>query len=130
MVGQTVLILEDDLDLAAAHKQVITVLTDWKVVVAHSLAAMQEMKPEVLSCELAILDINLGAGEPTGIDAYEWLREKGFQGRIHFMTGHARSHPLVVQAVGMGAATVLTKPVGVRQFLELIRGRRASDAHP
>ncbi|HMF03126.1 MAG TPA: response regulator [Terriglobia bacterium] len=46
----------------------------------------------------AVLDINLGPGDPTGIDAYHWLRSRGFSGRVIFLTGHATSHPLVREA--------------------------------
>ena len=64
----------------------------------------------------AILDINLGRAEPTGLDAYRWLRSHGFAGRIIFLTGHARSHPLVQEAHLIGDATVLEKPAGMIQL--------------
>jgi hypothetical protein len=61
----------------------------------------------------AVLDINLGPGEPTGVDAYHWLRSRGFSGRIIFLTGHAASHPLVREARLIGDAVVLEKPTGI-----------------
>jgi FixJ family two-component response regulator len=64
----------------------------------------------------AVLDINLGAGEPTGIDAYHWLRSHGFSGRVIFLTGHAASHPLVREARLIGDAVVLEKPTRIGQL--------------
>jgi DNA-binding NtrC family response regulator len=60
-----------------------------------------------------VLDINLGPGDPTGIDAYHWLRSRGFSGRVIFLTGHAASHPLVREAQLIGDAVVLQKPTGI-----------------
>jgi DNA-binding NtrC family response regulator len=61
----------------------------------------------------AVLDINLGPGEPTGVDAYHWLRSHGYSGRVIFLTGHAASHPLVREAQLIGDAVVLQKPAGI-----------------
>ena len=68
----------------------------------------------------AVLDINLGRGEPTGIDAYHWLRSRGFSGRVIFLTGHAASHPLIREAQLIGDAVVLEKPTGIDQLSSAI----------
>jgi FixJ family two-component response regulator len=69
---------------------------------------------------LAILDINLGEGQPSGLDAYHWLRESGFEGKIVFLTGHARSHPLVSQARQAGKVVILEKPTTMERLLSML----------
>jgi DNA-binding response OmpR family regulator len=66
--------------------------------------------------DLAILDINLGAGSPSGLAGYRWLREHEFAGRVVFLTGHARSHPLVAEASEIGDAVVYEKPMTAAQL--------------
>jgi DNA-binding response OmpR family regulator len=70
--------------------------------------------------DLAVLDINLGPGRPSGIDAYHWLRDHGYGGRVAFLTGHGRSHPLVHQALRTGDASVYEKPVSPAELSELL----------
>jgi FixJ family two-component response regulator len=70
----------------------------------------------------AILDVNLGPGRRSGIDAYAWLRQKGYTGRIAFLTGHARDHPLVVQAHRVGKVEIFTKPIDPDQMRSLVEG--------
>ena len=53
---------------------------------------------EVLAARLAFLDINLGAGQPSGLEVQRWLAAKGFTGKTVFMTGHGDGHPLVAKA--------------------------------
>lgn len=123
MAAGKVLILEDDADLAFTYEQLIALLTDRQVVTVHGVSALKERREDALLCDVAILDIDLGDNKPSGIDAYRWLREQGFGGKIFFLTGHARSHPLVAQAVAMGGATVLAKPIETERFIELITGK-------
>lgn len=73
---------------------------------------------DVLTARLALLDINLGDNRKSGIDALNWLRERGFAGRICFLTGHGRLHPLVASA-SVSDVEVLAKPLKVSE-LELI----------
>ena len=82
---------------------------------------LKDAAQEALRSELALLDINLGLGQPSGIDAYNWLRERSYQGRIVFVTGHAFGHPLVDEARRIGGAAVLAKPVPFDQLTKLIR---------
>jgi FixJ family two-component response regulator len=70
-------------------------------------------REEVLESRLMILDINLGVGVPSGVDAYRWLRAHGFPGTVVFLTGHARTHPEALEARKLPGVRVLEKPVGV-----------------
>jgi FixJ family two-component response regulator len=77
-----------------------------------------------LACDSAILDINLGPGQPSGIDAYKWLRNNGYRGRIAFLTGHAGTHPLVIEATRIGDAEIFSKPVDPDQIQTIVAGAR------
>ena len=85
----------------------------------YTMASVRELERHLADLPhlfAAILDINLGPAEPTGLDAYRWLRSHGFAGRIIFLTGHARNHPLVQGAHLVGDAIVLEKPTGIIQL--------------
>ena len=81
----------------------------------------ERLRVGALGCGLALLDINLGAGVPSGLDAYRWLKDNGFPGRTVFLTGHARSHPLVREARELTHVQVLSKPIESAVLLALVR---------
>lgn len=89
---------------------------------ASSVAELTREADRALRCHVAILDVNLGPGAESGIDAYRWLREHEFSGRIAFLTGHARSHPLVQEARSIGDVLVLEKPVPPDVLSALVAG--------
>lgn len=118
---QRVLVLEDDNDLRTLLCDLLVASGAKACVSAGSVEAMVQQREQVLGCELALLDVNLGSGVPSGLDAYQWLRENGFGGRIVFLTGHARSHPLVRKAHEVTQARVLSKPVNAKVLMALLR---------
>ncbi len=124
-----VLVLEDDDDLRTLLCELLGLGGVEGCVAAASYDALVRRGGEALGCGLALLDVNLGAGVPSGLDAYRWLQEHGFSGRTVFLSGHARSHPLVQQAHTLQDVRVLSKPVGAQALLELLedtpRGSRA-----
>lgn len=118
---QRVLVLEDDDDLRSLLCDLLVSSGAKACVSANSLDAMVRQKEQVLGCELALLDVNLGSRAPSGLDAYRWLLENGFTGRIVFLTGHASHHPLVRQAHALTHARVLSKPVDAKVLMELVK---------
>jgi FixJ family two-component response regulator len=116
-----VLVLEDDEDLRTLLCDLLVASGAKECVSASSVEAMVQQKEQVLGCGLALLDVNLGPGVPSGLDAWHWLRENGFGGRIVFLTGHARSHPLVRKAYDLSQARILSKPVDVQVLMDLVR---------
>lgn len=74
------------------------------------LEDLKAHRSEVLQTKMAILDINLGNEQPTGVDAFHWLKSQGYTGKIYFLTGHAKSHPLVQAACDIGAE-IWSKPM-------------------
>jgi FixJ family two-component response regulator len=117
--GRQIFLVDDDADLRDALCDIFA-LFGARCVALPSVAAMVEAGDAVLQGDVAILDVNLGEGQPSGVDAYEWLRQRGFGGRIVFLTGHGRSHPAVARAATLGVR-VLAKPVetaDLRAFLD------------
>jgi DNA-binding NtrC family response regulator len=75
---------------------------------------------QVLNAKVAILDINLGPNVPDGVDAFNWLMERGFRGKILFFTGHARANPQVALAEKDGAR-ILEKPIHPDKLVAAVR---------
>lgn len=112
------LVVEDDPDL----REIISSLmeeTGSECLACSNLAEVAGEARHALSCHLAILDVNLGPDEPTGVEVSRWLRAHGYRGSIVFLTGHASSDPRVVEAAAVPGTTILTKPVGAAQLLQL-----------
>lgn len=114
------LFVDDDGDLRAVLGEVLARICGRELLAAESYDDLLELGERALSCCLAILDINLGAGRPSGIDAYEWLASRGFRGRVAFLTGHGRSHPLVERAFHLRAAVVYQKPISLETLCSLV----------
>ena len=115
-----VLVLEDDDDLRTLLGELLGMAGVESCVEAASYDELVRQRAEVLACGLALLDVNLGAGVASGLDAYRWLRDNGFTGHTVFLTGHARSHPLVRQAHELQHVQVLSKPVDAQVLLSLL----------
>lgn len=116
----SVLLLDDDDDLRPALEELITRCCHCRVIAHASYQAMAAASLAVLHTQVALLDVHLGCGKPSGVDAFEWLSKHTYQGKVMFLTGHAKSHPLVSQAMKVGRAVVLSKPVPAEQLVKAI----------
>ena len=114
-----VLVLDDDADLRELVCELLAP-SSASCIAAGSLKELEERESDAVACDLAILDINLGENEPTGIDACRWLHAHGFGGEIVFLTGHAASDPRVMEAAALTRARVLTKPLEAARLTELL----------
>lgn len=121
---RSVLVVDDDEDLRTILVECLTKLVGVDALSAAGLHDLAHQEQRVLRCSLAMLDLNLGAGKPSGLDAYRWLRARGFAGRVAFLTGHARSHPHAMAAAEIGDSEILAKPVGVDRIRRLVEGVR------
>lgn len=119
-----VLYVEDNDDLRTAAVEVVTVVLERRCVGVGSYEELVALGDDALGCSVAILDINLGANRKSGIDAYIWLRHNGFTGRIVFLTGHAGTHPLVVEAQRLGDAEIFSKPIEPDRLRSIVTGAR------
>jgi DNA-binding NtrC family response regulator len=116
-----VLLLDDDVDLRMVVTQFVGLLCGGECVTVGSFEELVAARDTALGCSVALLDVNLGAGRPTGIDAYRWLRGQGFAGKLYFFTGHARSHPQLAELTRMDGIEVLPKPLDADKLLEVLR---------
>jgi len=116
-----VILLDDDEDLREATAEVISKLVHCTVDTFGSLNQLQLNYERASSSKLAFLDINLGLNEPSGLEAYTFLLNNDYRGRVFFFTGHAKSHPLVQTAAQLGRAEILNKPVAVTSLVRLVR---------
>ena len=119
-----VLYVEDNGDLRDAAVALVTVVLERRCIGLGSYAELVALGDGVLACSVAILDINLGANRPSGIDAYTWLRQTGYTGRIVFLTGHASTHPLVVEAHRIGDVEIFAKPIDGDRLQSIVEGER------
>ena len=119
-----VLYVEDNDDLRELVVELVTVVLKRRCVGVGSYEELAALGEEALGCSVAILDINLGPDRRSGIDAYAWLRDKGYTGRIVFLTGHASTHPLVVEAQRIGDAEIFSKPIEPDRLRSIVEGER------
>jgi DNA-binding NtrC family response regulator len=118
----TAILLDDDADLLEVMAEVLAA-EGWRTLTVRSVAELQALGQRALAADVVVLDINLGPSRPSGIDAYDWLLGQGFGGRILFLTGHARSHPLVARAEHLHRARVIDKPASADRLIDLITGQ-------
>jgi len=120
MSKPTVLLLDDDDDLLDALSDLIRLLSGCETLRLRSFGELVAQRDAVLGCERAVIDINLGPSQPSVLDAYAWLKEQHFAGSIVFLTGHARSHPLVARAAALEGVTVHQKPIGLDEVRQML----------
>lgn len=121
---ECVLYLEDNDDLRELVVELVTVVLKRRCLGAGSYEELAALGEEALGCSVAILDINLGPDRRSGIDAYSWLRDHGYKGRVVFLTGHASTHPLVVEAQRIGDAEIFSKPIEPDRLRSIVEGER------
>ena len=117
-----VLYVEDNDDLRELVTELVTYVLKRRSVGVGSYEELVALGEDALRCSVAILDINLGSNRRSGLDAYAWLRANGYTGRIVFLTGHARTHPLVVEAQRIGDAQIFSKPIEPDRLRSIVEG--------
>jgi DNA-binding NtrC family response regulator len=125
-MGVSVLFVDDDLDLRDAMRDIFDYLGGVPCVLAASLGELQAQPSAALECRLAIVDINLGDGQPSGVDVVQWLRGHGFRGKIVFLTGHGQGDPHLATAANVADTKILSKPLAADDLARLLddaRGR-------
>jgi DNA-binding NtrC family response regulator len=112
-----ILICDDDPDIAEVMGEFFQ---DHGIdcITAHSFDEVVARRSEVLGCSLAILDVNLGPGRPSGADVFHWLQRERFGGRVVFLTGHAVTSRILDAARTLGVP-ILSKPIGADTLIRL-----------
>ena len=119
-----VLYVEDNDDLRELVVELVTYVLKRRSVGVGSYEELVALGEDALRCSVAILDINLGSNRRSGLDAYAWLRANGYTGPIVFLTGHASTHPLVVEAQRIGDAQTFSKPIDADRLRSIIERER------
>jgi DNA-binding NtrC family response regulator len=119
---RTILFVDDSSDLCQVVEAMCQSLTEVECFCVTSMSAVQERAAQVLRTGLAILDVNLGPGEPSGVDIYRWLRGKDYHGKIVFLSGHARTDPQVEEAARISGVDFFQKPLAFDEIEALILG--------
>jgi DNA-binding response OmpR family regulator len=122
LVFESALIVDDDEDLRETVSDVFGLAGVPRRVLAASLSEVQRQGAAALQSGLAILDVNLGEGQPTGVDVYHWLRDNGFAGTIVFLTGHAAADQRVAAAAAVPNTRVMSKPISFGDLMTLVQG--------
>jgi FixJ family two-component response regulator len=112
--------LDDCEDLRLAMIGLLEARLSIKCLSLGSLKDLLDQGPLALQAKAAILDLDLGPRQPTGLDAYYWLKESGFKGDVHVLTGHGHHHPLVRIAEKEGAR-IWQKPLLARDLVAALK---------
>ena len=117
-----VLFVDDSSDLCQIMEAMCQSLWGVECICVPSMSAVLERAAQVLRTDLAILDVNLGPGEPSGTEIYRWLKGQNYHGKIAFLSGHARTDPQVEEATRIAGVDFFQKPLGFGQIEALILG--------
>jgi FixJ family two-component response regulator len=120
--------LDDSPELRSIMSRLIKLKLGESVMCFERVEDLLSHADEVLHSWVVVLDVNLGEGQPSGIDAYEWLKEHDFQGKVFFLTGHARTHPEVATACLTGAE-VWEKPMSSMALCSKLKTALETAAH-
>jgi DNA-binding NtrC family response regulator len=115
-----IVFLDDNQDLRELMPALLASTVGEECLCFGSLAEIESHMEEVLCAKIAILDINLGPNAPDGVDAFHWLVDHGFRGKVVFFTGHARTNPQVALAEKNGVA-ILEKPLHPDKLISCVR---------
>jgi DNA-binding NtrC family response regulator len=115
-----IVFLDDNEDLRELLPALLETALGVECLTFASVIDFENHSDQVLDAKVAILDINLGLDVPDGVDAFNWLMERGFRGKILFFTGHARANPLVALAEKDGAR-ILEKPIHPDKLVAAVR---------
>jgi DNA-binding NtrC family response regulator len=119
---RTVLFVDDSSDLCQVIELMCESLPEVECMCVTSMSEVLERAAQVLQTRLAILDVNLGPGEPSGVDIYHWLRGRNYDGKIVFLSGHVRTDSQVEEAARISGVDFFQKPLAFDQIEALILG--------
>lgn len=115
-----VLFLDDDKSLCYLMLELYEDDKNIEVTTVNSFEQFVENEPRIHDFDVIFLDVNLGPGNHTGLDAFEWLQQRKFKKKIVFFTGHAQAYPEVKEAVKNPQVFVLEKPATLLQIETMI----------
>jgi ActR/RegA family two-component response regulator len=117
---KTVFFLDDSSEFLALMKLFVERRCGSKATMATSFSDALSKEESVLHSDMAFLDVNLGSDQPSGIDFYRWLREKGYDRPIYFLTGHARNSAVIREIESLEDVSIFNKPLPHQTLQALI----------
>lgn len=123
--NNSIVLLDDIPDIRELISTYLELTLPVRCLTYASCREMQNDSEAALESRVAILDLELGPGEPNGIDAFNWLISQDYRGKIFFLTGHGKSNPLVQQASQVGAE-ILEKPIAAADLSALLQPHLSS----
>lgn len=117
---KTVFFLDDSQELLEVMKVFAESSCACQAISASSFDEMFSMEEAILKCDLAFLDLNLGSHQPSGVQAYRWMRSLGYNKPVYFLTGHAVDSEESREALIFDEAKVLRKPVPAQDLIQII----------
>ena len=119
---KSVLILDDDIDLSEILELTIKHLGVTLCKVIHSYKEILELnKVELTRFDICLLDVNLGPGQPNGLEVYKHLKQVNYPGEIYFFTGHGKSDSRLQVLTNFSLTHILEKPVSIETLNNIIQ---------
>lgn len=117
-----VLVLDDDKDLCTLMLAVIKEM-GMEGSCLRSFNDVSFLRRDQLNFSYAFLDINLGIDQPSGIDVYNWLKEREFKGKVIFFTGYAMSYPMLQNSLKDPNVSLLKKPATIEKIQSVLSSK-------
>lgn len=115
-----ILLLDDNKELCTLMEKMFEQFGTTEVSSFHSYSEVESIADK-LNFDLAFLDVNLGINARSGIDVFNLLMQKGFKGKIVFLTGHASSYPLLKKTLEYPNVRLLEKPADVAVIESIVQ---------
>ncbi len=114
---KTILIVEDDEDLCGIYKEILE-LYDYDVQIAfNGLEGVEQFKQKKPS--LVIMDADMPALD--GYNAFKQIKEIDNNANVIIVTGFSDNDPRSKEAIKLGITKIISKPIGVNDFLDLVK---------
>lgn len=117
---RSIFFLDDSEDYLDVMKVFVQAACNYEAITCTNIENMQDRMEEILKSEMAFLDINLGVNQPSGVQAYRWLRSHGYTKPVFFLTGHGKDSNENKQASIFEEVRVIQKPIAAQEFRDLI----------
>jgi len=115
-----ILILDDDKDLCWVLEMLFQDGSGNECTCVHSIQELKALGAD-LKFDLALLDVNLGDPEFTGLDAHAWLMKNEYKGKTVFFSGHATSDSSMQMVLKIPNTFFLEKPASAEKILALLK---------
>lgn len=117
---KTVFFLDDSQEFLYLMKLFVEKNCNCQTITTTSYQDTLSHEASILNSDLAFLDINLGFSDKSGLDVYRWLKQKGYQKPIYFLTGHAKDSIEANEAAALSGALVINKPIAPNELKKMI----------